>query len=320
MGVSGVGRTRRVRGLTVLWAGIAAVLIASVASAAPALPSPGTSPQIARLVAASVNIQTLTPTVSKKVANAYNDNPAVDYPQTKNFCLTLTACVFGNKKASKRLVIMGDSHAQMWIPALNRIGIALKMRVIVLYMARCPAASLDVWLASYDSSYTACGKQRAAWIAEINQLHPVTVLLADYTVGVYSAASGGSQLFTSAEWQTGMQTTITDLAPSSAKLAVLGDSVTFNIAPPLCLADYPNVQMCDSPNPNPSKPGQQIAERAAASADKVLYVDPTKWLCTSTACSPVVGNFIVYYDAFHLTCTYDAYLSGVLQAALKKVL
>jgi len=319
MGVR-IGVARRPRGLMVLCAALATVLLASTASAAPRLPSPGTSAQIAKLVAASVNIQTLTPTVSVKVAKAYNDNPAIDYPQTRNFCTALSACVFGDKKSSKKLVIMGDSHAQMWIPALNRIGIARKLKVIVLYMARCPAATLDVWLATFDSSYTACSRQRTAWLAEINQLHPVTVLLADYTVGVYSAASNGSQLFTSAEWQAGMETTITDLAPSNAKLAVLGDSVTFNIAPPLCLADYPNVQMCDTPNPNPAKPGQQAAERAAASAANVLYVDPTKWLCTSTACSPVVGNFIVYYDAFHLSCTYAAFLSGVLQAALNKVL
>jgi hypothetical protein len=314
------GTTRRSRALMVLCAAAVTVLLGSAASAAPRLPSPGTSSQIAKLVTASVNIQSLTPSVSMKVPKAYNDNPAIDYPQTKNFCMALTSCVFGDKKSSKKLVIMGDSHAQMWIPALSRIGNSLKLKVIVLYMARCPAATLDVWIASFDSSYTACSRQRTAWIAEINQLHPVTVLLADYTVGVYSAASSGSQLFTTAEWQAGMETTITDLAPSSAKLAVLGDSVTFNIAPPLCLADYPNVQMCDTPNPNPNKPGQQAAERAAASAEKVLYVDPTKWLCTSSECSPVVGSFIVYFDAFHISCTYDAYLSGVLQAALKKVL
>lgn len=314
------GRGQRARGLAVLCATVATVLIAGVASATPKLPLPGTAPQIAKLVAASVNITTLPPAVSKKVPTAYNDNPAVDYPQTRNFCLAINSCVFGDKKSAKKLVIFGDSHAQMWIPALNRIGAAYKLKVIVLYMARCPAATLDVWLAAYNKSYTACSQQRTAWITAINKLHPVTVLLADYTVGVDSAASNGTQLFTSAEWQAGMQQTLTDLQPSRAKLAILGDSVTFAIAPPLCLADYPDVQKCDTPNPNPGKPGQQAAERAAAVAAKVLYLDPTKWLCTSTMCSPVVGNYIVYYDAFHLTCTYAAYLSGVLQAALKRVL
>jgi len=216
---------------------------------------------------------------------------------------------------------MGDSHAQMWIPALNRIGVSEKLKVIVLYLARCPAASLDVWLTPYDHDYTACNTERTSWIASINKLRPVTVLLADHTNGVVTAASGGKQPFTSAQWQSGMEATITDLHPSRAKIAVLGDAVTFDRSPNLCLADSPTqTQTCDAANPNPDRPGQQAAEKAAAKAEKALYVDPTKWLCTSTICSPIVGNFIVYYDAFHFSCTYAAYLSGVLQTALKKVL
>ena len=70
----------------------------------------------------------------------------------------------------------------------------------------------------------------------------------------------------------------------------------------------------------PDRPGQQAAESAAAKAEKALYVDPTKWICTPTICSPIVGNFVVYFDAYHFTATYAAYLSGVLQTALKKVL
>ncbi len=317
-GSSGWRRTRRASFVAIP---AVAVLVASVATASPKLPAPGTSSQIAKAVAASTSITTLSSKVADEVYNSPNDNPAVDYPQTKNGCPTVTSCVFGDKKSSKKVVIMGDSHAQMWIPALNRIGVSLKLKVIVLFLARCPAASLAVWLSAYDASYTLCSTTRTSWIAAINKMHPLTVLLSDHTNAVYTAASSGTQLFTSAQWQAGEQTTITDLHPSRAKLAVLGDFVTFDLAPPQCLASYPTqVQKCDSPNPNPDRPNLEAAEAAAAKAEKVLYVDPTKWLCTATACSPVVGSYIVYYDAFHLTCTYAAYLSGVLQTALKKVL
>jgi hypothetical protein len=298
-----------------------AVVIGTAAAAAPTLPTPGTASQNAKLVAASPAIATVSPTVANELPNVANDNAAVDYPKTRNGCLTLRSCDFGDTKSAKKLVIMGDSHAQMWIPALNRIGNKEKLKVIVLYLARCPAASLDVWLTIYNKDYTACSAQRTAWIASIVKLHPVTVLLADHTNDVYTGASGGAQPFTSAQWQAGMQTTITDLLPSKAKIAVLGDSVTFDRSPNLCLADSPTqVQTCAAANPNPDRPGQQAAEEAAAKADKALYVDPTKWICTTTTCSPIVGNFVVYYDAYHFSCTYAAYLSGVLQTALKRVL
>ena len=96
--------------------------------------------------------------------------------------------------------------------------------------------------------------------------------------------------------------------------------VTFNTPPPECLASYPtSVQTCSAPNPNPAQQWHEGAEKAAAKAEKVLYVSPMPWLCTTT-CSPVIGNYVAYYDQYHLTCTYAAYLSGVLEAALKPIL
>ena len=80
---------------------------------------------------------------------------------TKKGCAALDSCVFGDKKSAKKLFVMGDSHAQMWIPALNRIGIAYKLKVIVLYLARCPAATLDVWLPS-STRRTRCARTRVA--------------------------------------------------------------------------------------------------------------------------------------------------------------
>jgi SGNH domain (fused to AT3 domains) len=317
----GSGGPRRSLRIALVGIPLLAVVIGTVAAASPKLPAAGTASKISKLVAASAAIDAVSPTVANELPTVSNDNPAVDYPKTLNGCPTLSSCTFGDLKSKKRLVILGDSHAQMWIPALNRIGAAEKLKVSVLYLARCPAATLDVWLTIYNQDYTACNSERTAWITAINKIHPVTVLLADHTNGVFTGASGGTQTFTSAAWQTGMETTIVDLRPSKAKIAVLGDSVTYDRSPNLCLADSPDAtQTCDAANPNPDRPGQQAAELAAAKAEKVLYVDPTKWLCTATLCSPIVGNFIVYYDAYHLSCTYAAYLSGVLQTALRKVL
>jgi hypothetical protein len=296
-------------------------LLCGAAGAVPKLPSPGAAATITKQVAASVKLQKLPLSVAKQLLSAPNDNAALYYPQTKSGCLKMSSCVFGNKRSTHVLVVMGDSHAQMWIPALARIGSAKSLKVIVLYLARCPAATLDVWLTAFNTSYTQCTSQRATWITAINKLHPVGVVLTDHANGVYTAASSGTLPFTSAEWQAGMETTISSLAPSKAKVGILGDTNTFDISPPQCLAAYPtNVQSCSVANPNPDRPGQITAERAAASAKGVLYVDPNKWLCTSTTCAPVIGGFIVNYDAFHLSCKYAAYLSGVLQTALRKVL
>src|SRR5271170_7111528 len=249
--------------------------VATAATAATHLPAPGSSAKVKKLVTTSVLIKKVSPVVAKELPDAANDNAAVLYPVTADNCMTLSSCVFGDTASTKSLVIMGDSHAPMWLPALDRIGIAKKLKVIVLWLPVCPAASLSVWLTAAHGPYTSCSTTRSSWISSINALHPTTVLLAERTWGIYTAASGGTKSFTSAQWQAGLQSTITDLSPSKARIAVLGDFVMLNAPVPTCLATHPSdVQECATPNPNTVRPGLQAAEKAAAKATGVLFVNP----------------------------------------------
>jgi hypothetical protein len=52
----------------------------------------------------------------------------------------------------------------------------------------------------------------------------------------------------------------------------------------------------------------------------VAYVNPQPWLCTSKKCSPVIGSYVAYWDSFHITVPYAAYLTGVLGTALTSTL
>jgi hypothetical protein len=73
-------------------------------------------------------------------------------------------------------------------------------------------------------------------------------------------------------------------------------------------------------NPNPKEKGLEAAELAAAKAAKSTYINPTSWLCTTKRCSPVIGNYIAYWGADHVSVTYSRYLSTVMGTALTKPL
>lgn len=296
------------------------LMITVVASGSVKPPTAGTAAQVAKLVKASHSVATLSSTLERALPAAANNNVGIVYPATWSGCPTLMKCVFGDTTSSKTLVLLGDSHAQMWLPALIRIGATHKLKVVLLYLPVCPAATLDVWSSTYHAPYKGCTTTRSAWIEDLNKLHPAAIVLAERTYGIYSAASGGTQLFTDAQWTQGLETTIATLQPSGAKIAVLGDIITFDSPVPACLAAHPSaVQLCSVPAPNSARPNHQGAEKAAAKAEKVLFVNPMPWLCTTT-CSPVIGKYIAYYDQYHVSVTYDAYLSGVLQTALKSIL
>jgi hypothetical protein len=49
-------------------------------------------------------------------------------------------------------------------------------------------------------------------------------------------------------------------------------------------------------------------------------VDPEPWLCTTDKCVAVIGRYLAYWDSFHVSDTYAAYLSTVMGTALKSVI
>jgi hypothetical protein len=274
---------------------------------------------VAALVARSHLITSLPSTLTPSVAAASNDTPEVRYPFTKDGCASLTQCDFADKTSSKVIVLFGDSHAAMWLPALLPLATRDDYKVILLFSLGCPAADVTIWNKGTGTNYTACNTARSGDINRINALKPRVVLLASRSA---QSKSSAKRFFTNAQWEAGLEKTIMLLKPSRAKLVVIGDITLLNVVPPRCLAAYPtSVQKCSTANPNPIRhnQGHQAAEKAAAAATKTLYVNTMPWLCTKT-CSPVIGSMLAYSDQWHVTVTYATYLSTVFGDGIKKLL
>lgn len=297
----------------------ACLVLAAPGAWATSPPPPGTASQVAGLVAKSHTIKSLPAHLTPSVATATNDTPEDVYPSTKLGCGSLTQCVFGDKTSSKVVVLFGDSHAAMWLPALLPIATHDGYRVILVFNLGCPAADVTIWNPATGTDYTACNTARSTDISQIDGLKPDLVLLASRSA---QAKSSAKSFFTNAQWEAGLEKTISLLRPSKAKLAVIGDITLMNAVPPECLAANPaSVQKCSTTSPNPVKhnQGHQTGEKAAAAATKTLYVNTIPWLCTKT-CSPVIGTMIAYSDKWHITVTYATYLSTVFGDSIKKLL
>jgi len=313
-------RTGRAAAMVAIAVSLLAVAVGG-AGAAPSPPTPGTAAQVASLVTASHRVSSLPKNLAPSVAASASDTPGAWYPQTAYGCVDLSVqtskCVFGATSSSRTIVLFGDSHAQMWLPALAAEAKHLGDRLFLLFELGCPDTSVPVWDSVSRTYYTACDKFRAQALRAIPLLHPVAVLLADRTA---LAMSSPTSYFSDVQWSKGLQTTLRALKVGTTKLVVLGDIPYINVDPPNCLATYPNgLQNCQGKNPNKPSHAHEAAEKAAAKALGATYVDPTKWLCT-TICSLVIGHFSVYSDHFHVTATYAEYLSGVLGAAVAKAI
>jgi len=295
-----------------------AVLPSSVAAAAePPLPAPGTASQVAALVSASSKIQRLPNNLLPSLFDVVNDDTGTYFPVTQRGCAGTAHCVFGDKRSTTSLVLFGDSHAFMWLPALIPLAVSHHLRLVLIWSASCPAASVTVWNPATNTPNSACNRFRSSSIAAVRALKPALVLLASRTTEV--TGPGGAPI-SDATWKAGLERTITSIASKLTRVAVIGDVTQFSVLLPDCLAaESTHVQACASRDPNPKIPDHFAAEEAAATATHVHYLNPHKWLCAAT-CSPVIGNYAGYYNDNHVTATYAAFLSTVFGAAVAPLL
>ena len=248
-----------------------ATLVASSAFALAKLPAPGTASQVAALVAAAGKVQRLPKPLLPSLGQARTDTPTT-YFKVPGKCTGPPACVYGATRARTTIVLFGDSHAMMWLPALVPVAKKANDRLVLVWKPACPDTTITVWDPLTHSTATGCDRFRTAMIGVIRRLAPKLVLLADRTSDIPGA---GNVLTTDAAWQSGLETTIAKLKSPTERIAVIGDITAFTEILPDCLAAYPTaVQRCAAPNPNPKTRQHFAAERAAAAAEGVPYLDP----------------------------------------------
>ena len=299
--------------------GLLAGMLPGVEGALAPLPAGASAARVAQLVAASHKITDIPKNLVVPLQDLGHDTVGSYFPVHSTLCLTMTSCVYGSTTAKRTIVLFGDSHAWMWVPAVIPIAVKDKYKLVLLYKPLCSAANVTFWDTAKGSYVTACDAWRTSSIAALKAARPSLVLLASLTSRRYSAPG---KLFTSEQWRTGLESTISKLKSKSTKVAVLGDINMMSVSPPLCLAANPTaVQKCASANPNPNLIDDNLnsAEQSAAKVEDVRYVNTLRWLCTNT-CSPIIRNIIVYLDYWHLTATYSALLSEAMARNLAPLL
>lgn len=287
-------------------------------------PTPGTAAQVRSLVAHATSINQLSKAMDSELPASPYDFPYRLYPSTgtftTNLCVTMTACVLGDTTSKKTIILLGDSHADMWLPAIAPAAVTLHYRLIVVWQSSCPIANLKNYLYQFSTTNTGCQAWRTKILSEIPSIDPALVILGERTANVVSEPSG--KRFTKAQWQSALESTIRTIQSPTTKVAVLEDIPFLDSNPPeACITRYPtHIQAeCSVRNPNPKYPGQQVAEQSAATATGAAFIETVPWIC-SDRCSPVIGTFFSYSDQGHVSATYAQYLSGVMTTALRKVL
>ncbi len=224
-----------------------------------------------------------------------------------------TACLYGNPKGVKSLVLFGDSQANMWTPALEALGLSFNMRIYAFSKSGCPPWEYTVTHPD-GSAFPQCVSWRASVRAYINTTHPNYVMVTG-AAGFTSA----THRVNSAEIASGIGRLTTALKPSRSHLILLSNIPWITASnkitePNTCLAANLNaIKNCFAARTGDALVnviGTGIAQ--ASTTYKIPLVDISSLFCTVSTCVTVVGKQLVYSDRYHALSSYITYISRAM--------
>lgn len=227
---------------------------------------------------------------------------------------SVPSCVFGDPQGTHTMVLYGDSHAAMWFYPVDLIAALFHWRLILLSKGWCPPNMLPYGnppgVGNPQGEFVQCDQWHQFALQRIRQLRPDLVIV---TQELSSKPDGGG--YTPGQWGKGMAKTLQQIAVPASRIVVLGNIPSLPVSPPLCLSHHlTDVQACSSPLAD-RLVETNAAEKAAATRVGARYLNVIPWFC-STTCTAVIDRYEVYFDDYHITLAYAAYLTGVLGSAL----
>jgi hypothetical protein len=226
----------------------------------------------------------------------------------------LRPCVYAHAQSPTGVMLVGDSHATQWFPALDRVAAERGWTLVSLTKSTCPPFPIPVWSPDLGRHYRECDAWRDAVLARIRADRPAAVVLGvarhygpEFRFEVHSRA-----------WLDGLAEMVRRVQAEGARAVVLGPTPLPAGDVPDCLSSNPSqVVACTQPKEEGVDLNALGAERGAVDGAGGVYVDVTPWFCTPT-CAVVVDNLLVYRDDNHLTTSYASWLAPVVGAHLDR--
>jgi peptidoglycan/LPS O-acetylase OafA/YrhL len=218
-------------------------------------------------------------------------------------------CTLGQTNSPKTIAVIGDSHAEMWMPAILAMAQQDAWAVVPFVKAGCIPRT---W-----TSRGECGTWYRWAVRHAQQLRPTATLIMGSRAGTHDPLQGVKPVVALS----------TAMRPYSESVIVVSDAPNQTRDPTDCLlAPGATMQTCTTR----SKPTQLQAEAALAARTRKStgFINVLPWLCahptpstSSYLCPMVVNHTITTIDREgHLSKTYVLELAPSFRAAFRRQL
>jgi peptidoglycan/LPS O-acetylase OafA/YrhL len=243
-------------------------------------------------------------------------------------CLTgsgstrLAECTYGDPASDTTILLFGDSHAEHWFPALNRIALENHWRLLTLLKASCPPAQVTIFNTNLKRDDTECPLWRSAALARIASLHPHLVVLSESDQPVAGQGQARLHSVSPEDWERGLRSTVSYLDSRDVKTVVIADVPRPEFDVPTCLsraaARSHSAQACNVSRSAALNEDARRAERAAVTGlNNIRLLDFADQLCPNQICQTLVDGQVVFRDGDHLTSSFSQSLAPVLKREME---
>jgi peptidoglycan/LPS O-acetylase OafA/YrhL len=236
-------------------------------------------------------------------------------------------CVFGDANAQTSVALLGDSHAEHWLPALDRIGRERHWKIYAMVKPACPVPDMPELInARLKRSYVECTEWRRAMLKRIVALRPTMVVLSSFDHYMPADGSASDWHVTPENWRNGLRRTYTTLSAAGLSTIVIRGTPQPGFDVPACLSRRANGSPfqwrgCDySLNEALSPAAIRAQDQAARGLPHLVFVDMNDQFCDGMRCSAIRRGAIVFRDDDHLTATFSRAVAPVLAERLTTAL
>ncbi len=227
-----------------------------------------------------------------------------------NLQVQLRTCVYGDPNGNKTVVLVGDSHAAAWFPAVQGVALARHWRLIPYTKLSCRFMDIRQVSRIMKREYTECETWRQVVIQRLQQLRPDLVI-------VTSAREPQPVFAIDADPYRQGAAMARLVAQIPSKVVILVDNPWSRFDVPACISGHVNdVTPCETSRRVALSSRYRIVETTAAKLTGATVVDLTPQICPYSPCPVVLSRMIVYRDSHHLTATFAASLAPALAARL----
>lgn len=274
---------------------------------------------VQKVIELSLKTATLPKNLKPALRNVRSDKSfwldqecSVDFEDIK-----VPECLDGDPNGKKIMVVYGDSHASMWMTALDQIAKKSGYKIHLFAKLACPLVETTIWSYQLNRPFTECTSWQQIVLPKIQALKADLLIVTNqWKPAVVDGKK--SDFETHAMWELEFPKALQKLQTYAKRLVVISNNPSMQQDSVTC-ASKPriNLALCGAGRTQAGNEKVNAIEESATNSLGATFIDAVDLACSEYLCPVVIGERFVYFDQWHFTQTYIKWLTPVIAKSLR---